>query len=217
MKFTKLLFSVAAIGMLATSCGGSDPTPEPGPQSKYDKFTNMTVITMDRASELLLEFQNQLEQKLLAAITSYRLDYAEGETEREGYWGANYSGHLKSDQYNPKFEFEYEEGSFGYYPHDDFSSEYNAEDYASDVGNGFNKIWRTMPSRALPPYNYTYYYDNTYVAVFGLAVSNDGRTDYVGYKVSKDGITVLEYNGTDTEDKSLVRHAEYVTSYYEEE
>lgn len=217
MKWGKLFFSTAFLCASLASCGGnSDPSEPTGP----NKFINMPEITTKRASEILVAFQDGLEEQTLLAKTSYSSTCINNEEETKCYFGAEYYGTLQKTEYSPKFVFAYEKGSFEKYEHKN-TSEYLAQDYQGSVGGGFNRIWSTMPSRDMTrksaPYEYKYYYDGTYLAVFGECTTDDEWHYYLGLKIDKNGISLLNYQYNGKTSIKYENYEEWRTSYQQTE
>lgn len=225
MKLQKLLLVVAAMGAMATGCSKEDPGDKPEPptpqEPEYtgpDRYHDMPKITQQQSVDLVMEFKNQLTNKLLMATLTYNCHMVDETMDEERHFGADYSGHLDESPYSLGFTFEYVEGSFSYYDHSEEIGEYYAGIYESDIGGGFSKILQTTPSRAAPTLTYTYYYDGTYLCVFGEGtIAGYDDVFYEGFKVDKNGITLEYYRITDYADEISSYDEEFTVAYYEEE
>lgn len=212
MKFKKIFFSLAAISVLATSCN-KPSTPK---HNEANKYYNMPEISQEKAAELLIEFENNLEDKYFFAIAQYnRENTFEGET-TSTYYGGEYNGHLNQGGSSIGYTFEYEESSFDRYAHDEESTEGNARHLESYIGSGFNYVQETFPSRVAPRYTYKYYYDKKYLCVFAEGTIEGYDFDfYWGVKIDSNGIVLQHYDLDVSRDGAEKRYEEWTVSYEE--
>lgn len=216
MKFKRILFCTALVGILATSCQES-AAPYDGP----NKYYNLPKITQERAGELVNQFIDQLEDKLLMATLTFNGYDKEGESKTESYFSGDYSGHLDTSEYSYGFVFQYVEGSYAQYEHDPDVSEGHVRYFENEIGDGFTLFLNTFPSRIAPKYSYSYYYDNTYLYCFGEGRFEKEEYDdtdfYCGFKVDSNGIVIEYFRIDEKRDGSSLYKEEYSVTYYEEE
>lgn len=216
MKIKGILFCTALVSIIATSCQ-KNSAPYDGP----NKYHDLPKITQERAMELVDQFTNQLEDKLLMATLNYSGYDKEGETTTESYFSGDFSGHLNTSENYHGFVFEYVEGSYTHYEHDPNISEGQVRNYESNIGDGFAMFIATFPSRIAPKYNYTYYYDNTYLYYFGEGRFEKEEYDdtdfYRGVKIDNNGIVNEFFQIRASRDGTNSFQEEYSVSYYEEE
>lgn len=176
----------------------------------------MPEISQEKAAELITEFKNNLGDKYFFAIAHCGREYIFEDETDSTYFGGEYRGHLDPGATSIGYTFEYVESSFDRYDHDEESEEGNARYLAPYIGNGFNYVEKTFPSRVAPKYTYKYYYDNKYLCVFAEGTIEDYDVDfYWGVKTDSNGIVLQYYDISASRDGVESDYEEWTVSYEE--